>query len=118
MERILGIPPMNQMDAMAPVMGECFTDTPDLTPYACLPNQIPLDEMSRKTAYFYGKGATVAKAPAEDPFARPDAINDDELNRVIWYLAKGPDAPYPVEFAGAHGRGLSALHLKLSVVDD
>src|SRR5205823_1704046 len=25
-EQILGIPPMNQMDAMAPLMGDCFTE--------------------------------------------------------------------------------------------
>src|SRR5207248_10742079 len=33
MERILGLPPMNQMDALAPLMTECFMDRPDLTPY-------------------------------------------------------------------------------------
>ena len=33
MELMLGLPPMNQMDAMAPPMEACFTDKPDLTPY-------------------------------------------------------------------------------------
>ncbi len=113
MERMFGIPPMNQMDAMAPLMTECFTTTPDLTPYTCLPNQIPLDEMSPKTGFYYGKDSFIAEDADEKPFSLPDRIDDDMLNRVLWRLAKGPDVPYPAHFAGAHGTGLAALHLKL-----
>jgi hypothetical protein len=48
--------------------------------------------------------------------SKPDRINDDALNRVLWHAMKGSDAPYPAEFAGAHGRGLGPLHLKLDRV--
>src|SRR5262249_46005140 len=37
MERILGCPPMNQMDAMSPLMSACFQETPDPSPYEALP---------------------------------------------------------------------------------
>ena len=46
MERILGLPPMNQQDAMAPLMFDCFTNDPDFTPYTALPNNVPLDRGS------------------------------------------------------------------------
>ena len=113
MERILGIPPMNQMDALAPLMTDCFTLKPDLRPYTCLPNRIPLDEMSTSTAY-YRDPLTLARSRGGQPFSRPDAIDDDALNRAIWYSVKGQSAPYPAHFAGAHGKGLAALHLTLA----
>jgi hypothetical protein len=42
----------------------------------------------------------------------PDEANEDSLNRVLWFAAR-PDDPYPAELAGAHGKGLARLHLKL-----
>jgi hypothetical protein len=114
MEQILGIPPMNQMDAMAPLMTECFTDKPDFRPYTCLPNRITLDEMPGQAGIYYGKGETVAKNGLHKDFLLPDQIKDDKLNRVIWQICKGPDTPYPEQFAGAHGKGLKALGLTLT----
>lgn len=123
-ERILGLPPMNQFDAAAPTMEDCFTAKPDLTPYTALKNNIPIDE--------YASGAKPSinepsgpdrKAPVPIPasphtsvdfdLSRPDRINDDAFNRLLWLDAKGPDVPYPAHLAGAHGRGLKALGLRL-----
>jgi YVTN family beta-propeller protein len=101
MERILGLPPMNEMDASAPLMTECFTSKPDLRPYTCLPNIIPLDQGLKK-----------ATAAVSFPLDRPDAIDDDAFNRAVWASVKGPLAPYPEEYAGAHGKGLAALGLR------
>src|SRR5439155_21245740 len=42
LERMLGLPPMNQMDAMAPTMEACFARIADLRPFACRPNRVPL----------------------------------------------------------------------------
>jgi YVTN family beta-propeller protein len=119
-ERILGLGPMNQLDALAPTMEDCFTDKPDLSPYVAVKNIIPLDEMNKVPA---SMPATAPKPhtgePVREPqhpvmnFTRPDLNNDDEFNRLLWRIAKGPDEPYPAEFAGAHGRGLKALHLQL-----
>ncbi|NUR28838.1 MAG: phosphoesterase [Catenulispora sp.] len=41
-EQILGIHPMNQMDAAATPMATAFTTTPDYTPFTALPNQTSL----------------------------------------------------------------------------
>jgi hypothetical protein len=43
-----------------------------------------------------------------------DPADEDDLNRILWHAAKGLDAPYPADLAGAHGRGLKALGLKLA----
>lgn len=101
MERILGLPPMNQMDASAPLMTDCFTSKRDLRPYTCLPNNIPLDQGLKK-----------ASAAASFPLERPDAIDDDAFNRAVWASVKGPLTPYPAGYAGAHGKGLAALGLR------
>jgi YVTN family beta-propeller protein len=112
MEQILGLPPMNQQDAMAPLMFECFTNVPDFTPYTALPSNISLAEgisgagpLTRKQRYWANRMKTL-------DLSRPDAINEDVFNRYIWSTIKG-DAPYPVKFVGGHGRGLKRLGLIL-----
>ena len=40
-EQILGLPPMNQFDATATPMFDCFTETPDFTPFETRPQQHP-----------------------------------------------------------------------------
>ncbi len=87
-ELILGLPPMTQFDAAATPMLNCFTDEPNLTPYACLPNTHPLDELNPGSAY----GAAESVAMDWSDF---DKAPWDALNRILWHSIKGPDAPYP-----------------------
>jgi len=95
-EQILGLPPMNQFDATATPMFDCFTSTPDFTPFEAVPNQIPLDQMNpdpkdiadsllRRNADF----------SARLNFRRIDACPEDTLNRILWHAIKGSSAPYP-----------------------
>jgi YVTN family beta-propeller protein len=113
-ELMLGIPPMNQMDALSPAMVDCFTNTPDFSPYTAAPNQIPLTETPRPIAQLHGKELYWAKKLAAMRFDAPDLNDDDTLNHILWHSVKGVDAPYPAAFAGAHGKGLRALSLKLA----
>jgi DNA-binding beta-propeller fold protein YncE len=96
MEQILGIPPMNQFDASATPMFDCFHETADLTPYTALPNRVPLDQMNP------------ASAQIENPILRQDAIvsstlnfrevdkaPEDVLNKILWHAMKGTTEPYP-----------------------
>ncbi len=46
MELILGLPPMNVMDAVATPLYDCFTDTPDFSPFNAVPNNVPLDQLN------------------------------------------------------------------------
>lgn len=113
MERILGIPPMNQMDAMSPLMTECFTNVPNITPYTAVPNNIPLDTMNPgTTTALTTRQRYWAEKSAELNLSEPDRADEDILNRAVWFSIKG-DAPYPQEFVGAHGKGLQKLGLKL-----
>ena len=116
MELILGIPPMNQMDAMAPVMRECFMDKPDFTPYTALPSNVPIDEVNPKPEKLSGKPLYWAQQSAALDFDEVDAADNDTLNRVLWHAMRGFDTPYPADFAGAHGKGLNALNLALAPV--
>jgi YVTN family beta-propeller protein len=72
MERILGLPPMNQMDAMAPLMRECFTAYPALRPYVCRPNRIPLDRMNPPLSALTGNARRHAEQSARQDWSRPD----------------------------------------------
>jgi len=113
MERILGLPPMNQQDAMAPLMFDCFTNVPDFAPYTARANNIPLDEGARKVGSLTPAQLHWAAQLKTMDFSKPDRIDDDLFNRYIWFANKG-DAPYPVEFVGAHGKGLKQLGLVLA----
>jgi YVTN family beta-propeller protein len=95
-EQILGLPPMNQFDATATPMADCFTDRPDFTPYTALPANIPLDEMNPgPKAIRDPLLREQALASARLDFSRVDACPEGVLNRILWHAAKGPAAPFP-----------------------
>jgi hypothetical protein len=112
MEQIMGLPPMNQQDAMAPLMFDCFTDAPNFTPYTALPNNVPLAQGTSGFASLSPKQRAWAKKIKQMDFSKPDRINEDLFNRYIWFTVKG-DAPYPARFVGSHGKGLKQLGLVL-----
>jgi YVTN family beta-propeller protein len=96
MELILGIPPMNQMDATATPMFDCFTATPEFTPFDSVANNVALDSMNppatnigdaqlRKDAY----------VSARLPLTLPDQCPEDVLNQILWRAVKGTQTPYP-----------------------
>jgi YVTN family beta-propeller protein len=95
-EQILGLPPMNQFDATATPMFDCFTDTPDFTPFEAVPNRIPLDTMNPPKEKIRDpllrRNATVS---ARLNFLRIDACPEDTLNRILWHAMKGSAVPYP-----------------------
>lgn len=96
MELMLGLPPMNQMDATATPMFDCFTNTPDFTPFAAAANQTPLDEMNPKpneiSDPLLRKEAYVS---AHLPLQQEDQCPEGVLNRILWHAAKGSQTPYP-----------------------
>jgi YVTN family beta-propeller protein len=95
-ELILGLPPMNQMDATATPMSDCFADAPDLTPFVAMTNNIPLDQMNREPKKI--SDAVLRKdayASARLPLEKADQCPEDQLNRILWHAMKGSQAPYP-----------------------
>ena len=95
-EQILGLPPMNQFDASAQPMRDCFTDTPDLTPFTALPSNVPLDQMNGDPQSL-GDPQLQADALACEQmnFRQVDRAPEDALNRVLWRAMRGTGAPYP-----------------------
>lgn len=97
-EQILGIPPMNQLDAVASPMFNCFTNNPDFTPYTCEPNQIPLTETNPPKKSLKGKSLTY-EILSEKVFEYVDKgnIDDDSIkNTILWFATMGSQA-YPKE---------------------
>jgi DNA-binding beta-propeller fold protein YncE len=91
MEMLLGLPPMNQNDAYAPVMGALFSG-PGNQPafeadYRNLKNGLIYETNKRDT---HG-----ASESAKMDFSRPDAAGAARLNEILWRDQKG-DAPMPV----------------------
>jgi hypothetical protein len=87
---------MNQLDATATPMTDCFTDTPHLEPFVSVPNRVPLDLMNPEPRQI------------SNPLLRQDAITSNRLpldeadrcpedlfNRILWRAMKGPATPYP-----------------------
>ena len=96
MELMLGLPPMNQFDATATPMTDCFTGTPDFTPFAAVPNNVPLDEMNpepKKVSDPLLRRHALQSAKLN--FRKIDACPEDVLNRILWHAAKGSRARYP-----------------------
>ena len=114
---VFGLPPMNQQDASAPLMTSCFRDgEPDLQPYEALPANFPLNERPKPKAEQSRSEKTWRAKLATVPIQRTGMktpTDEDNLNRFVWHEMKGWETPYPVEWAGAHGKGLTALRLSL-----
>ena len=95
MELMLGLPPMNQMDATATPMFDCFTNKPDYAAYDAVTNTVPLDEMNTVLKKLTGAQARQdAYVSARLPLEQPDKCNEDVLNRILWRATMG-DRPYP-----------------------
>ena len=93
-ELILGLPPMTQLDLSATPMRNCFSNTPDLTPYVHVKNNIPLDEMNKPARKLKGKAKEFALKSMELDFDEEDKADEDTLNRILWFAMRG-DQPFP-----------------------
>ncbi len=87
-ELILGLPPLTQYDAGATPMFNSFQKTSQITPFQVLTPKVDL--MAKNTPKSFG-----AKQSARMDFRDYDRAPEDELNRILWRVAKGPGVPYP-----------------------
>ena len=85
METLLDLPPMNQNDAYAPVMGRLFSGSGDQVAY-----QADYRNLNNGLIYETNKReAPGAKISSRMDFSRPDAAGADRLNQVLWRDQKG-----------------------------
>jgi YVTN family beta-propeller protein len=107
-EEILGLPPMNQHDMLAQPMADAFTDTPDLTPYSFIPNQISLDTLNAAAAKKVPKAwqTEVARYFPRGPNQKADIADPNLLDHAIWYVNTGFSKPFPGEKRILHPKQL------------
>jgi DNA-binding beta-propeller fold protein YncE len=90
MEMLLGLPPMNQNDAYAPVMSQMFSGKGDQPAYKA-------DYRNLKNGLIYERNrreAPGAQISSKMDFSRPDAAGAARLNQVLWRDQKG-STPMP-----------------------
>jgi hypothetical protein len=90
MEELLGLPAMNLFDAHAALMSAPFSGPGTQPPYQA-------DDTNLRSGLLYqmnAKDAPGAKQSARMNFSRPDAVNAQELNAILWRDAKGME-PIP-----------------------
>ncbi|MBX9791845.1 MAG: beta-propeller fold lactonase family protein [Pirellulales bacterium] len=93
---MLGLPPMNLMDASATSLADCFVDQPDFAPYDAVPSQVPLDEMNPAPAAIREPLLReLAEASAGLPLEEIDRCPEELLNRILWHSQRGASAPFP-----------------------
>ncbi|MGO9404552.1 MAG: phosphoesterase [Terriglobales bacterium] len=91
MEALLGLPPMNLFDVHAPLMAPLFAGPGTQPPYQ-------VDDKNLRSGLIYQvntKTAPGAKESSQMNFSRPDAVDAEKLNAILWRNARG-DAPLPV----------------------
>jgi DNA-binding beta-propeller fold protein YncE len=100
MEILLGLPPMNQNDAYAPLMGPMFSGAGTQPAFKA-------DYRNLKNGLIYETNKRDAKGASESAkmdFSRPDAAGAAKLNRVLWQDQKG-DTPAPAPRHGVFPSG-------------
>jgi len=68
-------------------MWRCFTTTPDLTPFAVLPETVDLTQRNVASNQWAKKSATL-------DLTREDRVPDQLFNEILWKGIKG-DVPLP-----------------------
>jgi hypothetical protein len=86
---------MNIIDATALPMFDCFTDKATTKPFHFIQNNIPLNEKNKSFAVLKGKALYFARLSKNSSFKNLDSGDDDNMNRILWFDAKG-NVPYPV----------------------
>jgi YVTN family beta-propeller protein len=93
MELLLGMSPMNQLDASASPM-DLFQAQPDLTPYqAILPNVSLKNLMVQPSAD--RETARMIRRSEKENFEAPDLADADTVNRILWFSVRGAHEPFP-----------------------
>jgi hypothetical protein len=92
-EDILGLGRLSKFDYFSRSLSDVFAATPDLTPYQAATTTANMEELN--------PAKTAAAILSQDlDFSRPDRVNDELFNRILWLMIKG-DQPAPAVAAKA-----------------
>jgi YVTN family beta-propeller protein len=95
-ELMLGLPPMNILDATATPMHDVFTEKPDFTPYTAVANTYPLDNTNPDPKAI--KDPVLKEDESKSTslnLDEPDKAPEDLLNQILWRAMRGTADPYP-----------------------
>jgi YVTN family beta-propeller protein len=93
MELLIGLPPMNQLDASATPI-DIFQAKPDLTPYTAALPDVALDNLIVQPSPD-GETALWIRRSQQQNFEAPDLADPQALNRIIWFSVRGAGENYP-----------------------
>jgi YVTN family beta-propeller protein len=88
MELILGMPPMTQYDAAALPMFNCFLEQALPSNFVAIMPNINLSEKNIASNYWQQKSENMN-------FAKEDAADDNELNKILWVAMRGENTIMP-----------------------
>jgi hypothetical protein len=112
-ETLLGIAPMNQLDASAIPM-DIFRETPDLTPYKAVLPAIGVDNLLTQKPKDKMAAEWMKKSNRQN-FAHADMADSKVLNAVIWFACTGSVSNIPQT---AQLPAYQAMRLGIAKVDD
>jgi YVTN family beta-propeller protein len=92
-ELILGLPPLTQYDAGATPMFNAFQKAPAPAAFAALTPKVDLNARNTPQSAY-------SKESSRMDFSAYDLAPEDELNRILWAVAR-PGEPYPTPIHGA-----------------
>jgi hypothetical protein len=112
-EMLLGIAPMNQLDASAVPM-DIFQETPDLTPYKAVLPTIAADNLITRKPKDKAAAEWMKKSNRQN-FAHADMADPKVLNAVIWFACTGSGSNVPQT---AQLPAYQAMRLGIAKMDD
>lgn len=93
-EQILGIPPMNTIDATSRLMTDCFVASKVNMVFDHKKNLIPLDQKNKPLSKLKGKDRKYALLSQNEVYNEVDGGGDEVMNKILWHYFKG-EQDYP-----------------------
>jgi YVTN family beta-propeller protein len=93
MELLIGLPPMNQLDASATPI-DIFQVKPDLTPYTAALPVVALENLIVQPSSDHETALWIRRSEQQN-FDAPDLADPQALNRIIWFSVRGAREDYP-----------------------
>ncbi len=93
MELLIGMSPMNQLDASASPI-DVFQAQPDLTPYQAILPRVSLKNLIVQPSSDRETAQMIRRSEHQN-FEAPDLADAGTVNRILWFSVRGPREPYP-----------------------
>jgi YVTN family beta-propeller protein len=94
-QSVFDIEPRTRYLRAARPMTSVFTTARDDSPYTALPARSPLDRMNPPLQALQGRERWAAEVSSRINWGAVDDVPSGDLNRILWWEAKGYSTPYP-----------------------